>query len=254
LGISSIAAQYSGDDNLSASSAITGVTVTAPTSAPPAINGLANAASFRQAYAPGMVLTIFGTNLADAVWSAPAVPLPLQNAGVSVTIAGISAPLFYASASQLNVQIPYNAPVNQALPLVVTHNGRTGSATLTLAAAAPGIFSDSSGSLLPLQSVKRGGAVTLYVTGAGAVSPAIANGAAPAAGSVVAQLPVPAQPLSVTVGGIAGTVSFAGIPTGLVGVMQVNLQVPANAPLGVIPVIVTCGGVASAPATITVTQ
>jgi len=96
--------------------------------------------------------------------------------------------------------------------------------------------------------------VTLYVTGGGAVSPAIANGAAPAPGTAVAQLPAPTQALGVTVGGVAGTISFAGIPTGLVGIMQVNLVVPANAPLGGVPVVVTVGGVESAAATVTVTQ
>ncbi|MEO8370202.1 MAG: protease pro-enzyme activation domain-containing protein [Candidatus Solibacter sp.] len=254
LGTNSIVAQYSGDNSLNANTATTSLTVTVASTTPPAITGLANGASFRQAFAPGMVLTVFGTNLSDTVWSAAAVPLPAQNAGVSVTIGGIAAPLFYTSPGQLNVQIPYEAPLNQALPLVVSNNGRAGSATLTLGAAAPGIFFDGSGALLPVQSVKRGGVVTLYLTGPGAVSPAVATGAAPPAGSTVSQLPVPAQSLGVTIGGVAATVSFAGIPTGLVGVMQVNLQVPANAPLGTIPVIVTVGGVASQAATITVTQ
>jgi uncharacterized protein (TIGR03437 family) len=36
--------------------------------------------------------------------------------------------------------------------------------------------------------------------------------------------------------------------------MQINLRVPSTAPLGTQPVIVTIGGIASAPANITVTQ
>jgi len=48
-------------------------------------------------------------------------------------------------------------------------------------------------------------------------------------------------------------IEFAGIPTSLVGVMQMNVRVPSTAPLGTQSVIVTIGGVASAPATITVT-
>jgi len=95
--------------------------------------------------------------------------------------------------------------------------------------------------------------VSLYLTGAGAVSPAIATGAAPAAGTLASQLPAPVQARSVSIGGVAAVIEFAGIPTSLVGVMQINLRIPANAPLGIQAVIVTIGGVASVPANITVT-
>jgi uncharacterized protein (TIGR03437 family) len=95
--------------------------------------------------------------------------------------------------------------------------------------------------------------VSLYLTGAGAVSPAISTGAAPAAGTLASQLPAPVQARSVSIGGVAAAIEFAGIPTSLVGVMQINLRIPATAPLGTQPVIVTIGGVASVPASITVT-
>jgi uncharacterized protein (TIGR03437 family) len=45
---------------------------------------------------------------------------------------------------------------------------------------------------------------------------------------------------------------FLGIPPGLVGVTQINFDVPSNAPLGKQQVVVTVGGVASQPATFTV--
>ena len=126
VGTNSIVAQYAGDTTLNAATGSISVAVTAVTSSgPPAISGLANGASFRQAYAPGMVLTIFGSNLADATWIAPSVPLALQAAGVSVTIGTVSAPLYYVSPGQLNVQIPYETPVNQPVTLTLTNNGRT---------------------------------------------------------------------------------------------------------------------------------
>ena len=87
--------------------------------------------------------------------------------------------------------------------------------------------------------------MSLYLTGAGAVSPAIATGAAPAAGTLVSQLPAPVQARSVSIGGVAAVIEFAGIPTSLVGVMQINVRIPATAPLGTQSVIVTIGGVAS---------
>ena len=254
VGTNNIVAHYSGDLALTAATGTLGITVTVASTGPPAITSVSNGASFRPAYAPGMVLTIFGSNLADTVWVASSVPLATQAAGVSVAIAGVNAPLYYASPGQLNVQIPYETPVNQPVTLTVANNGRTTSTMLTVASAAPGLFTDAAGMIVPASTAKRGAVITLYLTGAGAVSPAVATGAAPAAGTSVALLPAPQQATTVTIGGVAATIQFAGIPTGLVGVTQINLQIPASAPLGTQAVVVTVGNTASAPASITITQ
>jgi uncharacterized protein (TIGR03437 family) len=254
VGANSIVAQYSGDAALNAATGAISVAVTVPgSSAQPVVTGLANGASFRQTYSPGMVLTVFGTNLADATWVASSVPLPVQAAGVSVTVGGVGAPLYYVSPGQLNVQIPYETPVGKPTVLTVTNNGRTVTTTLTVAAAAPGVFTDTNGAIVPVSNVARGGIVTLYLTGLGAVSPAISTGAAPAAGTPVSQLPVPAQLTTVSIGGVDAATEFAGIPTALVGVAQINLRIPLAAPLGTQSVVVSVGGIASAPATLTVT-
>ena len=254
VGANNIVAQYSGDATLNAATGAIGIAVTA--SGPPAIDGLANGASFRQTYAPGAVLTIFGSNLGDATWVASTVPLPGQVSGFSVTIAGVNAPLYYVSPTQLNVQIPYETPVNQPSVVTVNNNGRTATTTLTVASAAPGLFTDVTGAIVPTATVARGGVLVLYLTGVGAVSPAMATGAAPAAGTPVGLLPVPVQATTVTIGGVAtgaGSILFDGIPTALVGVAQINLRIPATAPLGAQPIVVAIGGIASAPATIFVT-
>jgi uncharacterized protein (TIGR03437 family) len=254
VGDNSVVAQYSGDTALNVATATIGIAVTS--SSLPTIAGLTNGASFRQSYAPGMILSIFGSSLSDATWVASTVPLPVQASLVGVTIGGVNAPLYYVSPGQLNVQIPYETPVNQPAILTVTNNGRTATSTLTMASAAPGLFTDVNGAIVPTSTVARGGVLVLYLTGAGAVSPAIATGAAPAAGTPVSQLPVPVQATTVSIGGVPvdpANIQFAGIPTGLVGVLQVNLLIPATAPLGTEPIVVAIGGVPSAPATITVT-
>jgi uncharacterized protein (TIGR03437 family) len=254
VGANSIMAQYSGDATLNAATGTISIAVTA--SGPPTIAGLANGASFGQSYAPGMVLTIFGSNLADVTWVVSSVPLPVQVSGFSVTIGGVNAPLYYVSPGQLNVQIPYETPLNQPSLLSVNNNGRTATTTLTVASAAPGLFTDVNGAIVPAATVARGAVLTLYLTGVGAVSPAMATGAAPAAGTPVALLPVPVQATTVTIGGVAtgaAAIQFAGIPTALVGVAQINLRIPATAPLGAQPVVVAIGGIPSAPAAIFVT-
>jgi uncharacterized protein (TIGR03437 family) len=252
VGANTISAQYSGNASYATATASTSVTVTTTSNGPPHITSLTNGASFRTSYAPGMLLSIFGSQLAPAAASASTVPLPTQMAGVSVTIGGENAPLLYVSATQLNVQLPYEIAPNITATIVVNNNGNTGTISFTPAAAAPGIFVDSQFEPVPSTSGARGQIATLFVTGAGPVSPLVATGTAPAAGTPVANLPKP-QGLTVTVGGLPATVGFAGIPAGLVGVVQVNYEIPAAVPLGANAVVVQVGGVSSPPANLTVT-
>jgi uncharacterized protein (TIGR03437 family) len=121
-----------------------------------------------------------------------------------------------------------------------------------VATAAPGIFADASGAIAGKATAERGDVATLFLTGAGAVAPGVADGAAPGPFT-----PKPLQPVTVTVGGILlppQSIKFLGIPPGLVGVTQINYQVPDNAPLGRQPVVVTVGSVSSPPAMLTITD
>jgi uncharacterized protein (TIGR03437 family) len=55
-----------------------------------------------------------------------------------------------------------------------------------------------------------------------------------------------------TVGGVPVVPDFIGIPSGLVGVTQINFRIPDGVAPGVQDVVVTVGGVASNTAKITV--
>jgi uncharacterized protein (TIGR03437 family) len=150
----------------------------------------------------------------------------------------------------LNVQIPYETPTGGTATLSINNNGQVTTRSFTLTATAPGIFTDSTGALVPTSSAAPGQEFAFYITGAGAVSPAIATGTAPAASTATANLPQPVQTTTVTIGGATATIDFIGIPPGLVGVTQINVQVPGGIAVGAQPVVVTVGGVASAPATV----
>ncbi len=254
IGAASITAQYSGDSSFNTATGSVTVTVTGASSGPPSITGTANGASFRQAYAPGMVLSLFGSNLAPSTWQAASLPLPAQLAGVSVTVNGVNAPLYYASPTQLNVQIPYEATPNGAANVVVNNNGQTASTSFLVAARAPGIFTNGSGFTVPTTTAARGQVIAVYVTGDGAVSPTIPTGAGPAPDTPTPNLPKPTANVSVSVGGANATVQFAGIPPGLAGITQINFVVPTTTALGPQQVVVAVGNVSSAPATLTVTQ
>jgi uncharacterized protein (TIGR03437 family) len=230
-----------------------------PASAPGApisifIAGLVNGASFTQAYAPGMALSVFGWQLAPSVEAASGVPLPISLAGVDATVNGVAAPLYYVSPGQLNLQIPYETAVNGTATLQINNNGQAASQTFPVAAAAPGIFIDQTGAIVPNGSAASGQITTLFMTGAGSMNPAIPTGAAPALGTPVANLPQPSQTTIMTIGGFGALIDFIGVPPGLVGVTQINFQVPSGVGIGTQSVVVTVGGVSSPPANLSVTQ
>ena len=224
------------------------------TSAVPAVTSFSNGGSFKPGFAPGAVLSVFGSQLSPVTQGASSVPLPLSISGVEVLVNGIVAPLYYVSPSQLNIQIPYETTVGSSAVLSINNNGKVTTQNFQVAAAAPGIFTNSAGALVPTNSAAIGQQIALYITGAGAVEPVISDGAAPASSTALADLPWPGQSTTVTIGGAAATIDFIGIPAGLVGVTQINVTVPEGIPAGVQPVVVTVGGVASPAATITITN
>jgi uncharacterized protein (TIGR03437 family) len=213
----------------------------------PSIGGVANGASFAHVYAPGMVLSVFGTNLANSTQLAGTLPLPPAMAGVSATVNGITAPLYYVSPGQLNIQIPYETATGTAL-LAVSNNGQVATYSFPVSASAPGIYLQSGNAITPNASGSRAQIYTLFITGAGEVSPPISTGAAPGG----TQVPVPLLAVSVTIGGVAAHLDYVGIPSWSVGTLQINFTVPPNAPLGVQPVVVTVGSASSASANFTV--
>ncbi|MBS1876964.1 MAG: S8 family serine peptidase [Acidobacteria bacterium] len=220
--------------------------VTAPT-----VAGVSNAASGQLVYAPGMIMSVYGSQMAAAPQAAGAVPLLTIMQHSSATINGVLAPLYFVSPNQVNVQIPYETKAGAAT--LIIDNGQSSVAYgFSVAAVAPGVFVDSAGAPVPYAQGRRGDVLILFITGQGQVSPAIATGAAPAATSV-SQLPVPQQAVKLSIGGADAKILFAGIPNGLVGVTQINFQVPDGAPLGLQKLVVTVGDVGSAPVNFTVT-
>ncbi len=215
------------------------------------IGGVTNAASYQQSFAPGMLMSVFGSQLAASPQTAGSLPLPLTMAGVSATVNGVAAPLYYISPEMLNIQIPYETGSGPAV-LGVNNNGQVASYIFTMTASAPGIFAGANSGLVPNSQGKRGDTLSLYITGEGDVSPPLPTGASPFSATPVSALPQPTLPVSVTIGGVPAQITFAGIPPGVAGVTQINFVIPNAAPLGVQPVVVTVGGVASAAVNLTV--
>ncbi len=248
-GSGTITAVYSQGSSTSVTASVTvSVSGASASNGTPLVLGAANGASFQHTYAPGMILSVFGSQLAPSQANASSIPLPVSTVGVAATVNNVAAPLYYVSPDQLNIQIPYETAINQVATLRVNNNGLIGSFQFNVAPAAPGIFTNASGALMPNGIANRGAIVSLYMTGAGAVNPQVATGTAPEQGTPVTSLPAPSQSVVVTVDGVPAAIQFVGVPPDLVGVMQINFYVPTGIPDGTLPVVVTVGGEASASA------
>jgi uncharacterized protein (TIGR03437 family) len=163
---------------------------------------------------------------------------------------GVKVPLYFVSPTQLNVQVPFEFAPGSA-NVTVNVNGQTDSQPLQLVDVAPGIFTDSGKHLVPFPSGHPGDVLIMFITGQGAVWPPVATGDGPALGTSVNQLPQPVQHVGLTVAGVSAPILFAGIPPGLVGVTQINFQIPQVVP-GDQPVVVTVGSQPSRSAHLTV--
>jgi uncharacterized protein (TIGR03437 family) len=216
--------------------------------------GLGNAASFLPGFAPGMILSVFGAGLTPSgMGQAGRLPLPLSLAGSSATINGVSAPYYYASPGQLNIQIPYETQPGLAILTVSGgYGGQSFNYSFNVQPAAPGIFTATCPSGLcpvtPFPSGSRGGTYTIFITGEGQVTPGATTGQAPT------NLPQPVLPVSMTIGEVNAPIDFIGIPSWAVGITQINFTVPTNVPLGPQLVYVTVGDAVSFPGIFTVTQ
>jgi uncharacterized protein (TIGR03437 family) len=157
----------------------------------------------------------------------------------------------YVSPSQINFQVPYDTPPGSS-KLVVAASGTDGSVStnVTVTAAAPGIFVYGENWAViqnqdysvngPSNPAKAGTYVTLYGTGVGLVSPVVQTGdAAPSS-----PLSYAATEVTASINGMPAAVVFAGLSAGNVGLLQVNVRIPAL-PSGTYRIQITAGGVAS---------
>ena len=216
------------------------------------ITSVGDSVSFRPFASPGQLLTVFGTKLAAAAKTAAGIPLAFSLGGVTATVNGVAAPLLYVGPDQVNIQVPYEVGAGTAV-VGINNGGQVAGFQFELVPAAPAVLSDGSGNLTPKATVQQGGYATLYLTGAGEVSPTIDTGFAPASTTAASALPKPLLAVSVTVGGTPVFLQFVGNAAGMIGATQVNFIVPASVPVGTQDVVVTVNGVSSVPVKLAVT-
>jgi len=203
--------------------------------------GVLNAASFApftSGIAPGELLTLFGTNLAPALQVASSVPLITNLGGVEVTFSGLPAPIYYVSPTQISVIVPYAVTGATAQVQVIDNGTASNTVTMFVNKTAPGVFTQNGsglgygavthadGSLVtPASPAKIGETVIAYLTGLGAVTPLVPDGAA----GVVSQT---TNTTAVDISGVTATVAYAGLAPGSAALYQINFVVPTGLTAG----------------------
>ncbi len=207
-----------------------------------------NAASYAPSntFAPGTIVSILGANLTNTVQAAPnsATP-PTSLGGVSVTIGGIPAGLFFVSPGQINAHIDPTVPTG-SVPVIVTSPTGSFSTTITISYnAAAGLFSiagtgTADGAILNAITFALGPFTVTSPTGA-AGSPSGPTFLA----IYLTGLNLSASP-QVAIGGVQVPVFYFGNAPCCAGLEQINVQlVPQLAGAGKVPVVVTAAGVTS---------
>jgi uncharacterized protein (TIGR03437 family) len=228
----------------------------------PAVTSVVNAAGFQPGIVANAWVTIKGTALATTTgdWSSSIVngALPTSLDGVSVTMGGKPACIYYVSPGQLNVLAPDLAagPVT----VTVTAPGGTGTSfSSTASLYGPAFFLWPNNQVVATRqdysyAVKAGtftGATTvaakpgevliLWATGFGPTMPAAPTGSSvPASGGY----PTASAP-TVTINNTPAVVYGAALAPGSAGLYQIAIQVPTTLANGDWPIQASIGGASS---------
>ena len=238
------------------------------------VGGVVDNASFGagKPVGSGTIVAVFGSQFASGPTYASAVPLPTSLGGVQILVNGVPAPLFYVDAYQADIQVPFGLSPGQMIVQGV-RNGQPGNQisaqvdtiaprlfTLMNLPAAPdsspyGIVINSVDNTLALPSnlgvpahpAHPGDIITIYALGLGPVSPSVNTAAAAPAVEPLART---SNPVTVMFGGgfisaTAATPQYAGLAPNYVGLYQINVAIPPDAPIGNIPVMISMPGHAS---------
>lgn len=212
--------------------------------------------------APGAIISLFveGGGLPELAFGGfTDSRLATELAGVRVLMNGSAIPLIAVAPGQVNAIASYSLAPRSRARIEIQRDGRPiGEAvTAEVAEAAPALFTANSSGSGPAAALNQdssynsaslpaspGDVVVLFGTGDGLLDPA------PAVDGMVAAAPLarPRLPITVDIGGRAARVLYAGpAPGAVLGLLQINAEVPAGAAPGAATVIVKAGELRSAP-------
>jgi uncharacterized protein (TIGR03437 family) len=230
-------------------------------------NGVVNGASFQPGIVANSWVTIQGTGLAAKTddWSNSIVngALPESLDGVSVSMGGMAAYVYYISPNQLNVLAP-DVPAGPINVTVTTGGGTSAAFATTASEYGPAFFpwpgnqvvatrTDYSYAVKPgtfagatTVAAKPGDVIVLWGTGFGPTTPTPPAGVAVPGDQAYSTRSMP----GITIDSLPATVYGAALAPGSAGLYQIAIQVPPSLADGDWPIQALIGGVLSPVGTI----
>jgi uncharacterized protein (TIGR03437 family) len=206
--------------------------------------GIVNSANFApitNSVAPGEFVTLFVSNPSSVTLQAKSLPLQTNLGGVQVTVNGRAAPIYFVSPTQISLIVPYATTESFATFRVSSNGTLSNQVTVYTTPTAPGVYTltqNGVGNAAALHAdyslvtqdnpAKVGETLQLFVTGLGAVTPAVADGTAAPSSS----LSVVNADVAVFVDSQQAQITFKGLAPGFVALYQVNFVVPAGVSSG----------------------
>jgi uncharacterized protein (TIGR03437 family) len=233
----------------------------------PTIQAIVDSWGYTAAIAPGLWVTIGGTNLAGPpqTWNLDGVQeLPVTLGGATVTFNGVPAALLYVSPTQINALIPAALAPGKVQVMVQVNGAISSPFTITAQPAQPAVYAppnadasaffvtaalagtatlvgNSATDARVVRPVYPGDTLDLYMIGVGAtldpskfITDRVFSGAFPVS-----------TPVTATVGGEPASVVFAGLTAP--GLYLVRIVVPSGLAAGAQPLQVSAGGIQTRP-------
>ncbi len=199
-------------------------------------------------FAPEEIVSVFGTSLATATQAATTMPLPTSLAGTTVKVTDSTgterlAPLFFVSPTQINYQIPPGTAPGAAMVRIDRPNDFPSLETLLIDATAPGLFTANASG----QGLAAAVALRVKANGVQSFEPiarfdplqnrfvAVPLDLGPAGEQVFLILygtgirfRSALSAVTAKLGGVDAASSFAGAQGSLIGVDQINVQIPRS--------------------------
>jgi uncharacterized protein (TIGR03437 family) len=209
---------------------------------------------------------VYGENLSTTsrLWGGGdfnGVNAPTSLDGVSVTVNGKPAFIYYVSPQQININTPDDTVTGPVAIRVKNSRGESNEVTVTRSRVSPTLqtvpqfniggrqyvvaltpdfttFIGRPGMLagVSFTPARPGDTIAIYALGCGPTSPPTQAGVVAAQGAALA------LPFTLRIGGVPATVSFGGIVGGTIGLYQFNVVVP-QVPAGDQPIDLTVDGI-----------
>jgi uncharacterized protein (TIGR03437 family) len=252
------------------------LTVNPAASSAPVITSVSSSTEGQALIAPNTWVSVYGSNFeaagfipdtwTNSIKASATGALPTTLDGVSVMVGGVAAYVAYVSATQINVLMPNIGLGPLQVTVTNTASGTSNAVTITSQTLDPGIFEYPSGctsncppiathaDYTPAQAngviaglttvpAAPGETIILWGSGFGPTTPAIPYGTA-----------VPSTPVFSTSSNVSATLNGAPITvyqnlayltSGIAGVYQIGVTVPAGLANGTYPLVTTINGVSS---------